>query len=448
MINAVIIPDKYEYIRTLGIGRDNVAYLVRHKQLGNVLAMKTASYGLSGSAQLVHEMNLVRNLHYPGIPKLIDVILQEDHLYVLQEFVSGVSLGEFLSNKISLSQFLSVSGQLVSILNYLHTVEEEPILYLDFKPEHVHIRGEQVYLLDYGMAARCKQGKATGIYYGTSEYSAPEVLEEHYATVQSDIYSLGKIMERMVQQTIAKNYWERIKLQKIKKVISECVRENEDLRYNNVNEILIGLKQSDRRWQKPLQIQKIHLKATVAVIGTHHRVGTTHVATGLTHCCNMSGLNGVYVEETAKQWLRQSSVAETSSYGEDRKLEDLVQRGRFVGLPAYGPFYEPVVPEMGIFIRDLGVVWDGFYPEAYDKVILVLGSRYWEEEETLSYIKEYAKAGNCIFVCSATPTYRVRQLAQMSGVPIFSWGYDQDIFRMPREKRKIVYRLLRKELNA
>lgn len=447
IISATIIPSNYEYVRTLGRGTDNITYLVRHKQLGTFLAMKTLSDNSSESSQLYQEMKLVKGFNHPGIPKIIDVI-QDENLYVVQEYISGASLGEILSSKISLQQFLSISGQLISIINYLHNSEEEPVLYLDFKPEHVHIWGAQVYLLDYGMATRCNRGRVENIYYGTEEYSAPEVKLFHYGTVQSDVFSLGKMMETMMEHTVAKSYWEKIKIRQIQKVIQGCINENEELRYKNVNEMLTELKKSDRRWQQYLQIKKLHRKSTVAVIGTHHGVGTTHVAAGLTYCCNMSGMDGIYVEQTANQWLRQSGLTEHENEDGRKKISDLIQHGRFVGLPAYGPFYEPSLPKQGIFIRDMGVLWDGFCPDAYDRVVIVLGSRYWEEEETLKYLRRFGKEKNCMFLCSAGDVHRVNQLAKKSDECIYFWGYDKDIFHISREKVRIINRLLRKETDA
>lgn len=447
IIDATAMPNNYEYVRTLGRGKDNITYLVRHKQLDQFLAMKTLSDRHSEPVQLHQEINLMKDFNHPGIPKIIDVI-QEESLYVVQEYISGVSLGDFLAYRISLQQFLSISGQLISIINYLHTQEQEPILYLDFKPEHIHIWGTKVYLLDYGMATRCEKGKVKNVYYGTEEYSAPEVKKYHYGTVQSDVYSLGRIMETMMKQVIAKSYWEKLKIRRINTVIQGCINENEELRIGSVNELQAEIMQAERRWRSNPLIHNLHLKATVAVIGTHHGVGTTHIATGLTNSCNRCGMGGVYVEETARQWIRQSSVCENTLYGGKEKLTDLVQKGDFVGLPAYGPFYEPVVPEHGIFVRDLGVLWEGFRPEQYDKVVIVLGSRFWEEEQTIEYIRRFKGMKNCIFVCSLATNYRVAQLAKISGIPIFLWGYDEDVFCMSKEKVKILNRLLRKELNA
>lgn len=431
----------------MGQGKDNTAYLVKHKQLGNFLALKTLSNEYSSPAQLHREIDLVKDFNHPGIPKIVDVI-QEDKLYVLQEYIPGESLEEVLSNRISLQQFLSISRQLIHIIQYLHYQEKEPILYLDFKPEHIRIYQNQVYLVDYGQASKCINGKVNEVHYGTYEYSAPEVIESHYATVRSDIYSLGVIMEKMMKQVIAKSYWEKMKLRHLEKVVHRCTEENQELRFDNVNKILAEMKLAERRWQFNLLMKPVHLRETVAVIGTHHRVGTTHVAIGITHCYNQTGMDSIYVEQSAGQWLRQSSIDMETGNKSKRGASDLIRKGKFVGMPAYGPFYQADVPEEGIYVRDLGVLWEGFTPEAYDKVLVVLGSRYWEEEDTVAYVKQLKNKSNCLFVCSGTSSYRVRQLAQRMGVPVFSWDYDEDVFRISREKLRIMNQLLRKEIYA
>ena len=421
--------------------------MVKHKQLGNYLALKKVSDHHSSPAQLHHEVNLLKDCNHPGIPKIIDVV-EEEFLYVIEEYISGPSLGEVLSNSISLHQFLSISGQLISIINYLHNLEDEPILYLDLKPEHIIVCKGQVYLLDYGLAQKCINGKVNNVYWGTEEYSSPEVKETHCATKQSDVYSLGKIMETMMKKTTARFYWEKVRMYQLNKVINNCVEPREDLRLESVKDIWDEMNKTERRWRDILRKKQFISKTTVAVIGTHHGVGTTHVATGLTQCCNLSGMSGIYVEHTASQWLRQSSISErTANKGRD-KTKDLIRTGHFVGIPAYGPFYAPSLPETGIFFRDLGVLWEGFYPEAYDKVIVVLGSRFWEEEKTLETIRNYKDKENCIFVCSGAASYRVRQLAERSGQTIFLWNYDMDVFRLSREKLRVINRLLRKDSYA
>lgn len=434
-------------IRVLGRGKDNTTYLVRDKQRDIFLAMKTLSDGRSSPSQLNQEISLMMDFNHPGIPKIIEII-RGNELLVFQEYISGISLGDFLACSISLKQFLSVSEQLINIIYYLHHFEEEPVLYLDFKPEHIQICGTKLYLLDFGMATRCKKGKVKEVYYGTEEYSAPEVKRYHYGTVRSDIYSLGKIMETMMEQTIAKSYWEKMKMRKIKQVIRRCIYEEEELRFEDVNEIWSELQLAERRWRDRSLVNNLHFNSTIAVIGTHHGVGTTHIATGLTQCCNRCGKKGIYVEQTASQWLRQSSLSQNEGSQGDKKIKDLIQKNSFVGLPAYGPFYEPKLPKQGVFIRDLGVLWNGFLPELYEKVIIVLGSRFWEEEQTLEYIRRFRKEKNCIFVCSATAASRVHQLARLSGVQIHMWSYDEDIFHISREKIKLLNRMLGKETDA
>ncbi len=66
------------------------------------------------------------------------------------------------------------------------------------------MKGDYLKLADFGMTSKLNNGKAKS--GGTRAYNAPEVEYESYAASKaSDIYSLGKTLERVLEKADKNN---------------------------------------------------------------------------------------------------------------------------------------------------------------------------------------------------------------------------------------------------
>ena len=120
----LILSDRYELIRPLGQGE---------------------------SAQplfAISEAQILKSVQHPGIPTIYDFEEDESFYYLVEEYIQGDSLEEFLLHQQSISQnqFLYFCEQLCDIFAYLHTLRPSPILYQDLKPEHIIVCGTQLKL--------------------------------------------------------------------------------------------------------------------------------------------------------------------------------------------------------------------------------------------------------------------------------------------------------------
>ena len=106
------------------------------------MALKSS---FSLKADFLSEADLLKNLNHPGIPLIYDIDEDDDFIYMIEEFIQGDSLEDFILHQDYISQELIIEYgiQLCDILDYLHHITPYPILYQDLKPEHIILCGNQ-----------------------------------------------------------------------------------------------------------------------------------------------------------------------------------------------------------------------------------------------------------------------------------------------------------------
>lgn len=129
---------------------------------------------------------------HPQIPELMAYFTQDSRQYLVQEFIDGQNLADFLRdngafNEAQLRQFLT---DLLTVLQFVHSHQ---VIHRDIKPENIIRRGNgQLVLVDFGASKLTSSAAAqkTGTSIGSPEYVAPEQARGR-AMFCSDIYSLG-----------------------------------------------------------------------------------------------------------------------------------------------------------------------------------------------------------------------------------------------------------------
>jgi len=189
-----------EALSLLGSGAFANVFLVKHRQLQSVYALKTVSrklvrpYRLASNLQL--ERELLLQLEHPFIMKLVKTFKDPSRLYFLTEFVPGEELFDVLTRLKVLSpdQCRFHIACLLLVLEYLH---ERDIVYRDLKPENVII-DEAGYpkLIDFGLAKRIEGRTYSEV--GTPHYVAPEVVQGLGYGCAVDYWSLGILCFELV----------------------------------------------------------------------------------------------------------------------------------------------------------------------------------------------------------------------------------------------------------
>ena len=151
----------------------------------------------------------MKQLNHAYICKIFDHFETAKDIYLIQEYVSGISLYQYMRNKgnkaIAPETARFFIKQLVECLKYLHskTKTKEAIVHRDLKLENIIIDDRNnIKVIDFGFAVQTFPGQKLKTCCGTPNYMAPEICQrKEYCGYASDIWSLGVIMFIMLTGT-------------------------------------------------------------------------------------------------------------------------------------------------------------------------------------------------------------------------------------------------------
>lgn len=186
-----VINGRYEIQNMIASGGTSRVYLVTDRHIGRVLAMKVMDRKSFGAFRFARsEIESLRAVHYPLFPGIHDAFCDNDHIYILSEYVKGTSLAAICSGEgLSRHRSLIIAGHICEALVYLHGMKK-PLLYLDLKPENIIISDDGLpHLIDFGIAG----WKAAGhMSVGTPGYSPPEQYQPDIGMDErTDIFAFG-----------------------------------------------------------------------------------------------------------------------------------------------------------------------------------------------------------------------------------------------------------------
>lgn len=250
---GMILKDRYELIAELGKGGMSKVFLAKDKNLDSYWAVKQVLNDSNVDIEAFKkEVELLSSLSHSDIPRIVDRIEIDNYYYVVMDFIDGISLGKKILNDgpASESDVVEWAKMLCDVLNYLHTVKENPIVYRDMKPDNVMLtQSGRIKLIDFGIAKECRRGeKQTGESIGTKGYAAPEQYKgsSNILDERTDIYSLGATLYYLVTgNTPGKppkacrpiRQINPMLSEGLEYIISKCTNDNPDDRYNNCIEI-------------------------------------------------------------------------------------------------------------------------------------------------------------------------------------------------------------------
>lgn len=252
-----IVGGRYYVLQELGKGGFSTVYKVKDINSGNIYALK--QYITSDPANkktllegMEKELNVLKHTSHPVLPKIYNLIKEDDKFFLIMEYVEGINLKQYVDTKGVLKKKLLVSviSQVCSGLYYLHSMEP-PVVYRDLKPSNIMLMDDgRVKLIDFGIAKRySREADADELALGSKGFASPEQVGDRkgrglYNTdIRSDIYGVGTTMYYLRTGKVFNGNVKSWGLShKLKKLIKKCTMKNPDMRYQDCIELLCVIK--------------------------------------------------------------------------------------------------------------------------------------------------------------------------------------------------------------
>lgn len=198
---------KYPVLREIGIGATSKVYLARDPFAGRDVAIKVFHFDKHADEQeerimhkaFVAEASLAGKLNHPHIVDIFDAVVEPDRSYLVMEYVAGPTLEAYVDRATLLPM-----GKVVEIVfkcaRALEYACRHGVIHRDIKPGNILLsEAGEPKVGDFGASFHQKLLDTTQIgAVGSPAYMSPEQIRMEPLTHQTDIYSLGVTMYRLL----------------------------------------------------------------------------------------------------------------------------------------------------------------------------------------------------------------------------------------------------------
>ena len=213
----------------------------------------------------------------PHIPRVKLFWEEGEKLVVIEEYIQGTTLEELLENKkdfrgkaLGFEEIKRILLELCDGLIFLHSANP-PIIHRDIKASNVIVSDDGVVkLIDYDAAKQFAKGKKKDtVLIGTQGIAAPEQYGFAQSDERTDIFALGKLMERMISGI------EHSEAGQAEKIIEKATKLQPELRYKSIQEMKTAIERLRSPMDKASPVDKKLLAAAVIIAALLLALGFT-----------------------------------------------------------------------------------------------------------------------------------------------------------------------------
>ena len=420
------IEDEYDIVQILQETAATAVLLVNYKKIGALRILKAIHRAHPNAPNILSEAHLLQGIKSSQIPTIYSVEDTAEMNYLVEEFVEGPTLREYLlETKLSKEELIQLSISLCDVMEALHMAKDEPVIYRDLKPEHIILQEGRVRLIDFGISVK-KSKAAKAVPLGTKKWAAPEQLIGGIIDERCDIYSVGKIIEYMQINSYGKDDY------KIRKIVNRATMPDIEKRTSSIKELKHQLYELNN--SNDNENGKGNLEKKIAVVGTDHAVGTTLIAINMCRYLNKIGKKAYYRD------VEGDCIHKLMSNLEDAVIkEGILYHKKFKGIINYGDAVEPHIPPNGLKIIDCGTNIDK--ATDCDVIIMVINLSPWKNQNLPTWINDKS-----IYILgNLSSKLDCIKLAKRIKKQVYKYPQLQSVKRLNKEEERIFSTILQNE---
>lgn len=261
----------YRVVRLLGTGGMGSVYLAVNTNIDQQVAIKVLrpefAHNTELRAKFKKEAQLLCSLDHPGIVKFLNYVEKPEGVFLIMEYVKGITLEEFIKHKNGLIVESKAYPMLRDILDAFEYAHSKGIVHQDIKPSNIIIQEDgHIKIMDFGIARIVSEVQQNTAVMGTPEYMSPEQIYGKPVDGRSDIYSLGvlihnmltgkapydstrlteqEIKRRVVKEELPRmvDYYPYVS-DRIQNVVDKATQKDPDCRYRDCREMKVAVKKA------------------------------------------------------------------------------------------------------------------------------------------------------------------------------------------------------------
>ena len=202
------INDRYIITEVIGVGGMAVVYKAFDKVVNRVVAVKVLKEEFMSDAQFrrrfANESKAITMLSQNNIVDVYDVCLEGDMMYLVMEYIDGVTLKEYL-DKVKVLDWREATFYIKQILKAMSHAHERGIVHRDLKPHNIMLlRDGTIKVTDFGIAklSKFETQTITDKAIGSVHYISPEQASGDRTDEKTDIYAVGVMLYEMITGTL------------------------------------------------------------------------------------------------------------------------------------------------------------------------------------------------------------------------------------------------------
>lgn len=201
-----------------------------------------------------------QNIH---IPQVVEIeFIDDEKSAIYERYIEGTAPDGACGEK----KAIKYTNELLDILQVTHKVG---IVHRDIKPSNIIIdKNDELWLIDFGIARTVKDDKKQDtMLLGTFGYAAPEQFGFGQSSTQTDIYSVGVLLNYFLT---GKTIEEEVYSGRLAKVIKKCTEINPRDRYSNIDALRNAINgKTSKRWLWVVALVVALLLVGIAMAALH-----------------------------------------------------------------------------------------------------------------------------------------------------------------------------------